>query len=116
MMTPCLSCNTIDVPRDGVTFLCRICANPATVKIVGAAIWYEDVICSMRPPARHHNIIRKMSDLGLPEEAWRLQNQGFITNTGEFVDRYQACRIARAANQLIREPTPKDMLTSEDVW
>jgi hypothetical protein len=84
--------------------------------ITRAAIIYDDVIYSVPPPGRHHTVIQMMSAKGLPNEAMRLQNQGFVTSTGRFVDRYEGARIARAAGQIIREPTPPDMLTSEDVW
>ena len=43
--------------------------------------------------------------------------EGFLTNTGLFVDRYEAKKIAVAANQLIvpiEETYPA--LFSEDVW
>lgn len=43
--------------------------------------------------------------------------EGFVTDGGEFVDRYKAKEIAVAANQLIVpvEET-EDELYSEDVW
>jgi hypothetical protein len=81
-----------------------------------AAIFYDDKIYSVPPPGRHHTVIWMMAAEGLPTETMRLQSQGFVTSIGRFVDRYEAARIARAAGQLIREPTPPDMLTSEDVW
>jgi hypothetical protein len=84
--------------------------------IIRAAIFYEGTIYSVPPPGRHHTVIQMMARDGFPDEAMRLQNQGFVTSTGRFVDRYEAARIARAAGQIIREPTPSDMLTSEDVW
>jgi len=84
--------------------------------IEAAVIFYNDVIYSVPRPGRHHNVCHMMVAAGLPTEAMRLQNQGFVTGTGRFVDRYEAARIARAAGQIVREPTPPDMLTSEDVW
>lgn len=81
-----------------------------------AAICYNGVIYSVPRPGRHHTVIQRMVHDGLPTEAMRLPNQGFVTSSGRFVDRYEAARIARAAGQIVREPTPPDMLTSEDVW
>jgi hypothetical protein len=85
-------------------------------RIVAAAINFDDITMSMPPPARHHTILWKLVELNLPEGFMDIRNQGFVTSTGRFVDRYEACKIARAARQLVREPTPKDVLTSEDVW
>lgn len=84
--------------------------------IVRAAIQYNGTIYSLPAPARHHNVMTLMLNDNMPSEAMALQNQGFVTSTGRFVDRYEGCRIARAAGQLWRRPTPDDMLTSEDVW
>ena len=84
--------------------------------IVRAALRYEGTVYSLPAPARHHNVIALMIGDGLPSESCTLKNQGFVTSTGRFVDRYEGFRIARAAGQLWRSPTPPDMLTSEDVW
>jgi hypothetical protein len=84
--------------------------------IVRAAIRYDGTVYSLPAPARHHNVIALMIRDGLPNESCAIHNQGFVTSTDRFVDRYEAFRIARAAGQLWRSPTPPDMLTSEDVW
>jgi hypothetical protein len=89
-------------------------APPETID--RAAIQYDGVVYSVARPGRHHNVIRSMVAQGLPNEAMRLQNQGFITSSGRFVDRKEAAIVARFAGQIIREPTPPNMLTSEDVW
>lgn len=81
-----------------------------------AAIFYNGVIYSVARPGRHHTVIAMMVADGFPTEAMSLKNQGFVTSTGRFVDRYEGARVARAAGQIVREPTPPDMLTSEDVW
>jgi hypothetical protein len=81
-----------------------------------AAIFYNNVIYSVPRPGRHHTVIQMMAKDNFPTEAMSLKNQGFVTSTGRFVDRYEGAKIARAAGQIIREPTPPDMLTSEDVW
>ena len=84
--------------------------------VARAAIFYNGTIYSVPRPGRHHTVIQMMVHDGFPDEAMHLKNQGFVTSTGRFVDRYEAAKIARAAGQIIREPTPPDMLTSEDVW
>ena len=84
--------------------------------IVAAAVYYDGLIYSIEAPARHFHILHAMVEKDVDDEATHPRYQGFVTNTGRFVDRYEAAKIARAANQLIRQPTPKDMLTSEDVW
>lgn len=82
--------------------------------IVCAAIRHNGVIYSVPRPGRHHNVCQLMFENGLPTEAMR--EQGFLTSEHRFVNRYEAAAIARAAGQIVREPTPPDMLTSEDVW
>lgn len=84
--------------------------------IVRAAIRYEGTVYSLPAPARHHNVIALMINDGLPSESCSIPNQGFVTSTDRFVDRYEGFRVARDAGQLWRSPTPPDMLTSEDVW
>lgn len=82
--------------------------------IEAAAICTGGVVYVVPRPGRHHNVLRAM-----PEhvaKASHLDDQGFVTSTGRFVNRREAAKIARAAVQLIREPTPWYMLTSEDVW
>jgi len=82
--------------------------------IDAAAIRIGDSVYTVPRPGRHHDVLKAM-----PEDiavASHLDDQGFVTSTGRFVDRAKAALIARAAGQLIREPTPADTLTSEDVW
>lgn len=83
--------------------------------IVAAAIQFCGLTISIPAPARHHHIAHKIIlDLGLTDHAQR--NQGFLTNTGRFVDRHEAANIARAAGQIIKKTGPEDELFSEDVW
>jgi hypothetical protein len=94
-----------------------------TATIVAAAIKCHDkdtgnFIISAPPPFRHHHLLRCF--YGLSGEPLRNSgtNQGFLTSTGEFVDRKQAMVIALAANQpLIDHPSRIDVtLFSEDLW
>ena len=41
--------------------------------------------------------------------------QGFLTDDGYFVDRYEAKKIAQKANQIVEE-TNLLQLFSEDIW
>lgn len=85
-----------------------------TETIEASAICVEGIVYSVPRPGRHHDVFKVM-----PRQqalSSHIDDQGFVTSTGRFVDRKEAAEIARAANQLIREPTPSYMLTSEDVW
>ena len=45
----------------------------------------------------------------------KTSTQGFVTNTGEFVDRFEALKIAVEADQIEVKYSPKDRLLSEDL-
>lgn len=85
-----------------------------TETIEAAAIRVAGVVYTVPRPGRHHDVFKVMPRHHTLSS--HIDGQGFITSTGRFVDRKEAALIARAANQLIREPTPSYMLTSEDVW
>lgn len=85
--------------------------------IVGVAIYMKEdgIVHTLPKPNRHHNIIWMLAPTG----KYKLPifgEQGFITNTGRFVDRIEARKIAEAANQLIERARDKKQLYSEDVW
>ena len=90
--------------------------------IVAAAIWCEDeewggFIMSAPPPARHHNLL--YCYFGLKGIAHKnSKNQGFLTSSGEYVNRESAMEIALAAEQpLIDHPSRiEGVLYSEDMW
>lgn len=92
------------------------------VTIVAAAIKcldaeWGDFIISAPPPARHGNLL--FGYYNLKGEAHKnAKLQGFLTSTGEFVDREEAMRIVLAAGQpLIDHPSRVDgILFSEDLW
>ncbi len=83
------------------------------------------MVYAMSPPARHHTILWWCAGLG-PDtkphggpviyEDFPRHEQGFITNQGMFVDRYEARRIATAAGQLQERASNLPQLFSEDVW
>ena len=85
--------------------------------IVAVAFNWNELIISMPSPARHHNVIANMFKARMPKEAAFMQNQGFITNTGRFVNRNEAFKIAKEANQLKNNNLGSaECLISEDLW
>ena len=82
--------------------------------IEGVAIKYGRFIVSSPRPLRHHDILHAVRNAGMPQEPRPVQ--GFMTSTGRFVDRAEACRIARTAEQIKTKTGPSDVLFSEDVW
>lgn len=82
-------------------------------------------------PARHHTLIHALFPHGIRQcvlyDLDGLDDQGFLTDTGRFVNRREACRIVVANNQPLRPPPPGAMpppaergddgeLYSEDLW
>lgn len=87
--------------------------EPPKESILAAATLYEGKIYSVPQPARHDKVLHKViEETGVAYV--RGEKQGFITNTGRFVDREEAVEIALKADQ-----TPRNKwfeLYSEDVW
>ena len=67
----------------------------------------------------HHHILHQLTLLKEPSSQRIDQGQGFVTDTGRYVDRKEAWQIAEAAGQL-NERAPTDgrggTLYSEDLW
>ena len=97
-----------------------------TERIAAAALLLGDTIFFLPPPARHIDVARHIwGERGcyfyLTQEV-----QGFVTDTGLFVDREEGHKIAKAAGQLIprkggyRDGEINDRdgshLFSEDLW
>lgn len=81
-----------------------------TERIVHAAILKDGVAYIGR---RHHAIIAEHGVGGT------LKNcpQGFVTDSGRFVDRQEACQIAIANGQIqAKDMIVKGTLFSEDLW
>jgi hypothetical protein len=72
----------------------------------------QGLIFSLRNPNRHCNVFDMM---GSYREEFRqgVDIQGFVTDSGRFVNRKEAAKIAFAAGQT---PVKHDVLFSEDVW
>lgn len=81
------------------------------MKIVSCAIKTPcGCIISMERPNRHHNIINAYE--------WSIEGtQGFLTDEGTFVDRYEALEIAKNAGQVGKFCGGDDwQLYSENLW
>lgn len=89
----------------------------AHVRIVRAALRCGYAVYSVAPPGRHHHCFAMISEDGASRKAMDAE-QGFITSTGDFVDRVTANTIARAAGQIIedRKTGNPHVLYSEDLW
>ena len=80
----------------------------------------------MPPPARHHDILRQINGLYDPEDrphwTYEVETQGFITDTGVFMNRREAFAHTNACGQgqPCRRKGPTDYqgeeLFSEDLW
>jgi hypothetical protein len=104
-----------------------------TERIERAAILINGEIWSVPPPGRHHTVIWLYCyDCAPPDNAEEWQRifngpqlrkydqaspQGFVTNTGRFVEREEAWDIAMAADQIIkRVGGDEGRLFSENLW
>ena len=101
-------------------------------RIYSAAIWYKDLSTAKYLPTnvdkgvvvaghRHADIIKTVVNLlgkrtcQFGEDCAGESEQGFVTNKDRFVDRVEAMKIARAANQVISDTTFEE-LYSEDLY
>lgn len=89
------------------------------MKIVSAAIKFRFSAAlqdSIMIAVRHADIYEELHGLDVAYDESSVV-EGFMTDTNEFVDRYEAKKIAVAANQLI-VPVEEtyNALYSEDVW
>ena len=89
------------------------------MRLVAAAIKFtllnESYPCIVTAK-RHADVFEKLYKLNIAYDK-STAVQGFLTDTNQFVDRYEAKEIAVAANQLIvpLEDTYAELF-SEDVW
>lgn len=90
---------------------------PASERIVGVALTLDKTLPPARLPApkRHHDLIKRLSVLGVSEKRMTQATQGFITVSGEFLDRAQAREAAIRTGQA-PDPAHARHLFSEDLW
>ncbi len=81
--------------------------------ITAAAIKIDNNIYSLPAPARHDDVRMMLKNKGIKSVTGL---QGFITNTGRFVDREEAARLALASGQIKALKFQKNELFSEDLW
>ncbi|MDJ1632307.1 hypothetical protein [Rhizobium rhizogenes] len=87
-----------------------------TERIIAAAIQLAGTI-SLPPPARHHTIIATMDlEMGIDGTKAVPESQGFLTDTGRFVNRVEAFYIAVKAGQITVDSSRGPQLYSEDLW
>lgn len=121
MISPCVQVCRLE---DGVCAGCGRTIEQITAagmeRIAAAAIMHKGQVVHLPPPARHGTIVRHIVDvLDLTTELPIAQpeEQGFVTNTGRFVSREDAYRIAGRADQLpVEGGSSPGYLFSEDVW
>ena len=93
------------------------------IRIAAAACRYKGQVFYLPPPARHWNVIQHiLSECAVPETEWPIcppADQGFVTETGQFLGRREAYSIALRADQLLPEALKgvgEYDLFSEDLW
>ena len=73
-------------------------------RIEAAAIRYSAGFFALAPPSRHHDVVEFLTSQGVQQGPdWQ---EGFLTNTGRFVDRKGAYPIAEAAGQIVPGAIP----------
>lgn len=82
----------------------------------GRRVYPDHLTVTVPPPGRHHTILAPLHDLGMKPLA--MEDQGFITSTGRYVDREEGLKIAVASGQpMIDHPSRHHLwLFSEDLW
>lgn len=88
-------------------------------QITHVAIQYAGLVWMLPPPNRHHNVIRMIAEQnGVGVKGPDVQ--GFVCDTGDFLNRRQAFGLAAVNGQLKRRPGEKfyqgKELYSEDLW
>jgi hypothetical protein len=85
--------------------------------LVGVAIRFEGKVYSLPKPNRHHHVIslivNKTGILSIDVES---DDEGFIDEQGNFLNRKKALINAIEHNQLIDEVPLHYVLTSENLW
>jgi hypothetical protein len=84
--------------------------------VVACAIRHPSgVIYAAPAPGRHHHLIWAMDAFG-HAGIEHTRKQGFLTNTGRFVNRITGLTLANEANQIIKKHPSYRELYTEDMW
>jgi hypothetical protein len=81
-------------------------------RIKSAAILYEGVIYE---GWSHPEIGLKMLEDGVCPRPYPGEHQGFVTESGRFVEREEALQIAKESKQIIKKTGNPNQLYSEDI-
>jgi len=87
--------------------------------IIGVAVRHGDLVCALKSPARHNNVIHMMADnlkLRKPIGGRGMYDQGFYLADGTFLDRIKALEHALKIGQVKQADIKRDFLSSEDLW
>lgn len=114
---PCEICGVVSINNDVPSrALPRSKLAGPEEEIACAAIRYTDIgVLALPAPARHHTIMwtRLLID---GQRTGGVDEQGFLTTKGRFVDRAEGFRIATAADQIETKHGSPGLLFSEDMW
>lgn len=110
----CINQNAIYMIFCALLALAAAIIVPKGESIKAAAISHNGVVYYVPRPGRHHNVCWLMSEQGLGPDTMRYQ--GFVTSLGRFVNRREACVIAKEAGQIKQKTSPEYELFSEDMW
>lgn len=92
-------------------------APEVSLRVVAVACRAGELVLTLPAPARHHNVLRLMTELELFPASPK--DQGFLLSDGSYADRRRALKVATAAGQVFpRKPGQYNgpELFSEDVW
>jgi len=73
--------------------------------IVAAALRYNGTVYSISPPGQHCDVFQLMLQKGIKPPIIG-EEQGFLTNEDQFVDRITAGRLAVEAKQILKLKHP----------
>lgn len=85
-------------------------------EIIQVAILHKDIIHTMPRPKRHADVVIAMAKEVEGKIIPAVGVQGFLTNTGRFVDRKEGAKIALATGQIKELKYQPNTLFSEDLW
>lgn len=87
-------------------------------RITHVAIRFQGHVYSLQPPHRHHDVIRLIAEqTGIQYVDARGEDQGFLDESGRYLNRKQALVSARVNGQLLADrPIWHSELYSENLW
>ena len=85
--------------------------------ITHVAIRFQGRVWSLPKPNRHHDVIRHIvRETGVDTVDALGDDQGFLDETGEYLNRWRALRHAIRCEQVPASKLGRRELFSEDVW